>query len=124
MSARSDVNVSSCSTLSGNAKAVWPLGERAASGIGQNLISSISIVARAGFCYMSSMRMNDQLKTVFRLVHVTSWVAILSSLAGSILMFIVGAKKTVLAFKYAFFVTPSDEKMAHQHWRCCDHLSN
>ena len=57
--------------------------------------------------------MNDQLKTVFRLVHVTSWVAILSSLAGSILMFIVGAKKTVLAFKYAFFVTPSDEKMAH-----------
>ena len=59
------------------------------------------------------MAINTQLKNVFRLIHVTSWVAILSSLAGSLLMFVVGAKKTVLAFKYAFFVTPADEKMAH-----------
>ena len=39
---------------------------------------------------------------IFYLFRYVSWIAIVSSLCGSILMFIVGASKTYYAFHYAF----------------------
>lgn len=54
---------------------------------------------------------------IFYQFRYVSWVAVVSSLCGSILMFIVGAAKTYYAFHYAFagkfFRTVPDNKLAY-----------
>ena len=53
------------------------------------------------------------MKEIFNIFRYISWVAIICSLLGSVLLFIVGAMKTYSAYETVFSSTLSSDSLSH-----------